>query len=112
MLNIPLTLGIGAALGLLGAIGIYFDPRVPGKHAIVAAGLLRGALVALLIGLSISEQSGWLVGGGYGALYGVLFGTMICLSKGTGALQHAIFIIPSTLVTGALSGIAIALWAI
>ena len=108
MFNASMAIGIGAVLGLLGAVGIYFDPRVPGKLPIVAAGLLRGVLVALLTGLSMSSQSGWLAGAGFGTLYGALFGTMICLSKGTAALQHAVYIIPTSAVTGALGGMAIA----
>jgi hypothetical protein len=106
--NVSLIVGIGAVLGLLGAVGIYFDPRVPGKHFILAAGIMRGALVALLTGLSMSSQSGWLVGIGLGTLYGTLFGVMICLSKGAAAIQHAVFIIPTSAVTGALSGALIA----
>jgi hypothetical protein len=107
--NVSLVVGIGAVLGLLGAIGIYFDPRVPSKHFIAAAGILRGVLVALITGLSMSSQSGWLVGIGLGTLYGTLFGTMICLAKGAAAIQHAIFIIPTSAVTGALSG-ALIVW--
>lgn len=108
-MNVPLVVGIGAVLGLLGAAGIYFDPRVPGKHLIVAAGTLRGALVALTTGLSMSSQSGWLVGLGLGTFYGALFGAMICLSKGAAAIQHAVFIIPTSAVTGAVSG-ALIVW--
>lgn len=93
---------------MLGAAGIYFDPRVPGKRFIVAAGALRGAMVALLTGLSTSSDGGWLAGSAYGVLYGTLLGTMICLSKGTAAFQHAMLIIPTSAVTGALSGALIA----
>ena len=70
-MNISLVVGIGSILGLLGAAGIYFDPRVPGKHSIVAAGVMRGALVALTTGLSMSPHSGWLIGIGLGAIYGL-----------------------------------------
>ncbi|HMI38106.1 MAG TPA: hypothetical protein VK505_10835 [Steroidobacteraceae bacterium] len=107
-MNSLLVIGIGAALGLLGAVGIYFDTRVPSRHLIVLAGLLRGILVALITGLSISAHSGWLVGLGWGTLYGTLFGAMQCLSKGAAALQHAVYIIPTSAVTGALSGLLIA----
>jgi hypothetical protein len=110
-MNSPLVIGIGAALGLLGAAGIYFDKRVPGRHLIVIAGLLRGTLVALITGLSMSAHSGWLGGLGWGALYGALFGAMISLSKGAAALQHAAYIIPTSVVTGAFSGMLIAWFA-
>ena len=98
----PLVIGTGALVGLLGASGIYFDPRMPGKRFIVAAGTLRGALVAVIFGLSITSHSGWEVCSGFGPLYGTLFGTMICLGKGTAALQHAKYIIAPGAVSGAL----------
>ena len=107
-MNVPLVVAIGTLLGLAGAAGIYFDPRVPGKRFIVVAGALRGALVSLLVGLSMSAQSGWLVGCGLGALFGALSGAMICLSKGTAVLEHAKYIVPTAAVTGALSGALIA----
>lgn len=107
-MNTPLVIGIGAVLGLLGASGIYFDPRTPGKRFIVAAGTLRGALVAIVTGLSMTAYSGWVAGSGLGLLYGALFGATICLSKGSAALQHAKYIIPTSAVTGALSGALIA----
>lgn len=110
-MNTPLVIGIGAVLGLLGASGIYFDPRVPGKRFIVAAGTLRGMLVAIVTGLSMTAHSGWVAGSGFGLLYGALFGVMLCLSKGSAALLHAKYIIPASAVTGALTGAMIALLA-
>ena len=107
-MNTPLVIGIGAVLGLVGASGIYFDPRTPGKRFIVAAGTLRGTLVAIVTGLSMTARSGWVAGSGFGLLYGALFGAMICLSKGSAALQHAKYIIPASAVTGAFSGALIA----
>jgi hypothetical protein len=71
---------------------------------IVAAGTLRGVLVGLLTGFSLSAQSGWLMAAGFGALYGTLSAAVVALSKGSGAFQHALFILPTAVVTGALSG--------
>jgi hypothetical protein len=107
----PLVIGIGAFCGLIGESGISFDPRIPGKRFIIAAGTLRGMLVALLAGLSMTRHSGWLVGVGFGALYGALFGVMICLSKGALAWQHANRIISTSAITGALSGALVAYFA-
>ena|SRR5712675_604617 len=108
-MNTPLVIGIGAVLGLMGASGIYFDPRIPGKRFIVAAGTLRGVLVAIVTGLSMTVHSGWVAGSGFGLLYGALFGVMLCLSKGSAALQHVKYIVPASAVTGALSGALIAI---
>jgi hypothetical protein len=110
-MNTPLVIGIGAVTGLLGESGINFDPRTPGKRFTVAAGILRGALVAVMSGLSMYVHSGWVVGSGFGMLYGALFGLMICLSRGATAWQHARLIIPSSAVTGALSGALVACFA-
>ena len=107
----PLVIGTGALVGLLGASGIYFDPRMPGKRFIVAAGTLRGALVAVISGLSMTWHSGWVVGSGFGLLYGILFVTMITLGKGTAAFDHAKYIIPTSSVSGAFTGALIAWYA-
>ena len=110
-MNTPLVIGIGAVTGLLGESGINFDPRTPGKRFTVAAGILRGTLVAVMSGLSMYVHSGWVVGSGFGMLYGALFGLMICLSRGATAWQQAKLIIPSSAVTGALSGALVAWFA-
>jgi hypothetical protein len=107
-MNIPLVLCIGAIPGALGAAGIYFDTRVPGRNFIVAAGTLRGVLVGLLTGLSLSAHSGWLVATGFGALYGFLSGLVVCLAKGASAFEHAKYLLPSATVTGAVSGALLA----
>jgi hypothetical protein len=110
-MNTPLVIGIGAVVGLLEGSGINFDPRIPGRRFTVAAGILRGTLVALISGLSMYVHSGWVVGSGFGMLYGALFATMICLSKGASAWQHATLVIPRGAVTGALSGALVACFA-
>lgn len=107
-MSIPIVVILGAALGLLGTAGIYFEPREPYKHQIVAAGTLRGVLVGLLTGLSMSPASGWMVGLGLGALYGLSFGLVIYLAKGGPASGDAPFVIPTSGVTGALTGVLIA----
>ena len=57
-MNILIVVLIGAVLGALAAAGIYFEPREPYKPQIVAAGTIRGTLVAVLTGLSMSPESG------------------------------------------------------
>ncbi|MBS0193108.1 MAG: hypothetical protein JSR34_02605 [Proteobacteria bacterium] len=101
------VLAIGAACGLLGAAGIFFDARVPGKKFIVAAGGIRGALVALLTALTVGIGGTWLGFLGYGCLFGFVTGLMVVLSKGEGAAQHAVFILPVAAISGTLSGVLI-----
>jgi len=55
-----IVIAIGAACGLISAAGIYFDPRVPGKKLIAAAGTIRGAIVALLTALTTGPGARWL----------------------------------------------------
>ncbi|HEX9692560.1 MAG TPA: hypothetical protein VGA22_10720 [Gemmatimonadales bacterium] len=106
-MNIPIVVLIGSVLGALGAAGIYFEPREPYKHQIVTAGTIRGILVALLTGLSMSSASGWFAGLGLGGLYGALFGVVIYLAKGGSASGDAPLVIPVSATTGALSGLLI-----
>ena len=104
-LNVPIAILIGSVLGAMGAAGIYFEPREPYKRQIVVAGTIRGVLVALLTGFSMSTESGWLTGLGFGVLYGALFGAVVYLAKGGLASGDAPFIIPMSGLTGALSGL-------
>ena len=98
---------IGSVLGALGAAGIYFEPQEPYRRQIVVAGTIRGALVALLTGFSMSLKSGWLIGLGLGVLYGALFGAVVYLAKGGSASGDAPFVIPMSGLTGALSGLLV-----
>jgi len=110
-MNIPVALAIGAVIGGLGAATVYFDPRVPARHWIVMAGTLNGAIVGLLIGFSLSPQSGWLTAAGVGIVYGVVTIAVVVLSKGKDALGHAVFMFPSAAITGALTGVLVGRYA-
>lgn len=106
-MNLVIVVAIGAALGLLGAAGIYFDSRVPNRHRIVFAGVIRGVLVALLTGFSMQWVGGWVAGVILGLVYGGLMGLMLCLAKEQAPWTHASYIIPASAITGALSGLLI-----
>jgi hypothetical protein len=102
---------IGAVLGGLGAAGIYFAPEEPYKWQILLAATLKGALVGLLTGFSLTPASRWWVGIGTGAVYGLAFGLVIYLAKGGPKSGDAPYVIPSSIITGALTGLFIVLWA-
>jgi hypothetical protein len=106
-MNLFAALAIGAIVGGLGAATVYFDPRVPARHWIVAAGTLNGALVGLLTGFSLAPQSTWLAAAGMGILYGVVSILVVVLSKGKDAMGHAMFMVPSAAVTGAITGVLV-----
>jgi hypothetical protein len=106
-MNVPVVSVIGAGLGLLGAAGIYFEPQESYKTHIVAAGTLRGALVALLTASFLTDGPGWPVAVGLGALFGLLFGAVVYLAKGGRASGDAPFILPMSILTGGLTGLLI-----
>jgi hypothetical protein len=110
-MNFIVCLVIGALLGALGAAGIFFAPDEPYKWQILLAATLKGALVGLLTGFSLAPESRWWTGIGTGAVYGLAFGLMIYLAKGGPKSGDAPYVIPSSIISGALTGLCIILWA-
>jgi hypothetical protein len=105
--RIQVVIAIGAILGLVSTLGIFFDRRTDGKSYIVAAGTIRGVLVALLVASSPVDW-GWLREAGLGAFYGAVVALMVVLSQGRSARQHAVYILPPSIISGALIGALIA----
>ncbi len=64
--------GIGAALGFLGAVGIYFEPEEPYPGYITLAGTLNGVTIALLISTVVTRDSSLGMCLGWGASMGLL----------------------------------------
>jgi hypothetical protein len=110
-MNFIVCLVIGALFGALGGAGIFFAPEEPYKWQILLAATLKGALVGLLTGFSLAPDSRWWTGIGTGAVYGLAFGLVIYLAKGGPKSGDAPYVIPSSMVTGALTGLCIILWA-
>jgi hypothetical protein len=93
-------------------LGIYFDRRTEGKGYIVAAGAVRGVLVALSLASNPAASGDWVRAAELGALYGAIVALMIVLSHGSSAPQHARYIFPPSILSGALIGILIARFAV
>jgi hypothetical protein len=110
-MNFIICLVIGAVFGALGGAGIFFAPEEPYKWQILLAATLNGALIGLLTGFSLAPDSRWWTGIGTGAVYGLAFGLVIYLAKGGPKSGDAPYVIPSNIVTGALTGLCIILWA-
>ena len=51
------VVAIGAALGFVGAVGIYFAPEEPYPGYITLAGTLSGVTIALLITIVVTRDS-------------------------------------------------------
>src|SRR5215831_17681263 len=103
---------IGAVLGGLDGVGIFFEPKEPYKWQILFAATLKGILVALLTGFSLSATTRWWFAMATGALYGLLFSLVIYLAKGGSKSGDAPYVVPSGIITGALIGLLIVVWAI
>ena len=99
--------GVGAALGFLGAVGIYFEPQEPYPGYITLAGTLFGVTTALLITTVVTRNSSvgqCLV---WGATMGLLASANVFLAKGAWTSWDAPFVVPTGILTGAILGLAI-----
>jgi tetrahydromethanopterin S-methyltransferase subunit E len=112
MMNFLTVVLIGAVLGALDGVGIFFEPREPYKWQILCAATLKGALVALLTGFSLGPTTRWWSAMITGALYGLAFSLVIYLAKGGPTSGDAPYVIPSGIITGGLIGLLIVMWAI
>lgn len=109
-MNFFVVATIGAVLGALGAAGIFFAPEEPYKWQILLAATLKGALVGLLTGFSLAPDSPWWAGIGTGVLYGLAFALVIYLAKGGPKSADSPYVLPSGIITGALTGLFIVIW--
>ena len=90
--------------GLLGAL-IFFEPKEPYKVEIVIASIFRNTLVGLLIGFSLSINSSWMSGVGFGLLYGFISGLMVFFAKGGFKSKDTPYVILGATITGGLTGL-------
>ena len=99
----------GAALGFLGAIGIYFEPQEPYPGYITLAGTLSGITIALLITTVVTGTTSLLRSICWGAVFGLLASASVFLAKGGWTSWDAPFVVPTCVVTGIILG-PIARW--
>jgi hypothetical protein len=111
-MNFLVVVVIGAVLGALDGVGIFFEPKEPYKWQILFAATLKGVLVALLTGFSLTATTRWPSAMGIGALYGLSFSLVIFLAKGGPTSGDAPYVIPGGIITGGLIGLFIVIWAV
>ena len=99
--------GIGAALGFLGAVGIYFAPDEPYPGYITLAGTLLGVTIALLITTVVTRNSPLGRCLGWGAVMGLLASATVFLAKGAWTSWNAPYVVPTGIATGVFLGPAI-----
>lgn len=110
-MNFLVVIIIGAVLGFLDGVGIFFEPKEPYKWQILCAATLKGVMVALLTGFSLAASTRWWSAIATGTLYGFAFSLVIYLAKGGPKSGDAPYVIPSGIVTGGLIGLFILIWA-
>ena len=98
---------VGAALGFLGAVGIYFEPEEPYPGYITVAGTLSGVIIALLITTVVTRNSSLGQCVGWGVAMGLLASAGVFLAKGAWTSWDAPFVVPTGIVTGLILGPAI-----
>lgn len=97
----------GAAIGVLPALGIYFDKREPYKHFIVAAATLRGITTGLLITTLVARATSYGVSAAWGAAFGLLTALTVYLAKGGWKGKDAPFLLPVAVVEGIVTGLVV-----
>ena len=103
-MNIRLACIIGAIVGVLDGVGIFYAPKEPYQIEIFFAATLKGIIVALMIAFAMQKQKNSWRAIGTGVLYGFLFALVIFLAKGGIKSMDAPFVVPSGVVMGALTG--------
>jgi hypothetical protein len=111
-MNFLVVVVIGAVLGALDGVGIFFEPKELYKWQILFAATLKGVLVALLTGFSLAATARWWSAMIVGAIYGLAFSLVIYLAKGGPKSGDALYVIPSGIITGGLAGLFIVLFAV
>jgi hypothetical protein len=111
-MNLLTTLLIGASVHALVGAGIFFAKEEPYKAQIFFATILKGLLVALLIGFTLQARASRTVwaGVGFGLLYGLAFGVVVFLAKGAD-FRTSPHLLSGSVIQGVLSGALIALFA-
>ena len=104
-MNVIVVLVIGGIIGALDGVGIFFAPDEPFKTQIFFAAILKGMLVSILTGLSLTSRSAWWQGAGYGLLYGFSFALVIFLAKGGFKSMDAPYVVPSGAILGVVTGL-------
>lgn len=95
---------VGAGLGFLSAVGIYFVPGEPYPGFVTMAGTLLGVTTALLITTVVTHASTVPRSIAWGALFGLLPSLMVFFAKGGWESGDAPFVVPTAVAIGALLG--------
>jgi hypothetical protein len=110
-MNIAVVLIVGAIVGALDGVGIFFAPEEPYKIEIFGAATLKGILVSVITALSLGSGRAWWQGGLVGAFYGFAFALVIFLAKGGFKSKDAPYVVLSGIVFGFINGVLLVAFA-
>ena len=103
-----IVLLIGATIGALDGVGIFFAPGEPYQLEIFLAAILKGTLVSLMVAHTLGARRPWSHGLSYGLLYGAAFALVVFLAKGGFLSMDAPYVVPAGLIMGGLTGLLVA----
>ena len=95
---------VGAGLGFLTAVGVYFDPGELYPGFVTVAGTLLGVTVALLVTTVVTDATTVLQSFAWGALFGLLPALVVFFAKGGWVSWDAPFVVPTAIGIGAILG--------
>ncbi len=110
-MNIAVVLIVGAIVGALDGVGIFFAPEEPYKIEIFGAATLKGILVSVITALSLGSARAWWQGGLAGAFYGFVLALVIFLAKGGFKSKDAPYVVPSGILFGFINGVLLVAFA-
>jgi hypothetical protein len=104
-MNLLTTMVVGGCAHALIGAGIFFAKEEPYKVQIFIATIIKGLLVALLIGFSLQAKAsqGIWVGVLYGAIFGLAFGFVIFLAKGAD-FKSTPHVLSGSIIQGIVTG--------
>ncbi|MFL6590430.1 MAG: hypothetical protein ACJ8M4_09680 [Chthoniobacterales bacterium] len=101
------VLVVGAVIGALDGVGIFFAPGERYKWEILFAAILKGILVSLITGYALVPRRSWQRGAGFGMLYGFGFALVVFLAKGGFKSMDAPYVVPAGIVMGLVTGLLV-----
>ena len=106
-MHLAISLLIGAIIGALNGISIFFVKEEHYKIEVFLATTLRNAMVGQLVFYALDLNDQWWYSLVYGGSFGFVLGLVVFLATGGFKTRHQLVILPLSLFTGMLTGILV-----
>ena len=106
-MHLAIALLIGAIIGALNGISIFFVKEEPYKIEVFLATTLRNAMVGQLIYYALDINDQWWYSLLLGGSFGLVLGLVVFLATGGFKTRHQWMVLPLALFTGMLTGILV-----